>query len=240
MGHKVSSVAGVRSDRYYESGNAINEIWVGDVEVISRLPFGDSEMGQAAWPKGGWPKIPWRNFVIPMRRGIKFTNKPKKIQSEHWTMIGLIMGVHIALMVFSVSLIRWRTARSHALRCSLQARDVRYHKKARVIYFADLWMCLFILSLGLSAAIWGFIIWAQLNEALGAQAKLVALQVLDALLLGLAIFRTAQGFLSVWTGWRRAAVRGDEEVAVELGVLERRESWRSKGTVSLDSSSNVF
>lgn len=224
MGHKVSSIAGVRSDRYYEPGNAINEVWVGDVEVISRLPFGDSEMGQAAWPEGGWPKIPWRNFVIPMKRGIKFTDKPKKIQSEHWSMIGLILGVHIALLVFSAVLLRWRTARSHALRRSLQARDARYHKRARVIHFVDLCICIFILAVGLSVAIWGFVIWAQLNEALGAQAKVVTLQILDVFLLGLAIYRTAQGCLSVWASWRRAAVMADEEVAVELGVLGRREA----------------
>lgn len=68
MGHNVSAIAGVKSSNFYEQGNAINEIWVDDVELISRLPFGDSDLGQAGWPKGGWPKIPWHQFIIPLKR----------------------------------------------------------------------------------------------------------------------------------------------------------------------------
>jgi hypothetical protein len=68
MGAKISAVHGVKSDHFYDQGNAINEIWVGDVEIISRLPFGDSDLEQAGWPAGGWPKIPWHQFVIPMRK----------------------------------------------------------------------------------------------------------------------------------------------------------------------------
>lgn len=70
MGHKVSVVKGVKSGNFYEQGNAINEIWVGDVEIISRLPFGDSDIGQAGWPPGNWPKIPWHQFIIPLRRDL--------------------------------------------------------------------------------------------------------------------------------------------------------------------------
>ncbi|RHZ64865.1 hypothetical protein CDV55_103953 [Aspergillus turcosus] len=68
MGNKVSAVHGVKSDHYYEKGNGINEIWIGDVELISRLPFGASDLEQAAWPIGDWPKIPWHNFIIPLKR----------------------------------------------------------------------------------------------------------------------------------------------------------------------------
>lgn len=70
MGHNVSVVKGVKSGNFYEQGNAINEIWVGDVELISRLPFGDSDIGQAGWPPGNWPKIPWHQFIIPLRRDL--------------------------------------------------------------------------------------------------------------------------------------------------------------------------
>ncbi|PWY82898.1 hypothetical protein BO70DRAFT_404430 [Aspergillus heteromorphus CBS 117.55] len=69
MGHKISVIHGVKSENYYRPGNAINEIWVGDVELISRLPFTDSDMAQASWPKGQFPKIPWHNFIIPLKRG---------------------------------------------------------------------------------------------------------------------------------------------------------------------------
>ncbi|KAJ5543416.1 hypothetical protein N7535_005843 [Penicillium sp. DV-2018c] len=74
MGNKVSAVRGVKSDHFYNQGNAINEIWVGDVEIISRLPFGDSDLEQAGWPIGGFPKIPWRHFIIPMHKRDEVTN----------------------------------------------------------------------------------------------------------------------------------------------------------------------
>ncbi|OJI96572.1 hypothetical protein ASPVEDRAFT_78338 [Aspergillus versicolor CBS 583.65] len=70
MGQKISAVHGVKSDDFTQPGNAVNEIWVGDTEVISRLPFGDNDIEQAGWPKDGMPKIPWHNFIIPMKRGI--------------------------------------------------------------------------------------------------------------------------------------------------------------------------
>lgn len=68
MGQKVSVVHGVKSENFYQQGNAINEIWLGDVELISRLPFGDSELEQAGWPADDWPKIPWHQFIIPLKR----------------------------------------------------------------------------------------------------------------------------------------------------------------------------
>ncbi|KAL4989544.1 hypothetical protein BDW68DRAFT_195854 [Aspergillus falconensis] len=71
MGKKLSVVKGVRSENYTEPGNAVNEIWVGDTELISRLPFGSSDMDQAGWPKNGVPKIPWHNFIIPMKRDLE-------------------------------------------------------------------------------------------------------------------------------------------------------------------------
>ena len=70
MGQKISAVHGVKSGDFYKQGNAINEIWVGDVELISRLPFGDSDLGQAGWPRGSWPKIPWHQFIIPLKREV--------------------------------------------------------------------------------------------------------------------------------------------------------------------------
>ncbi|PTU23273.1 hypothetical protein P175DRAFT_0499810, partial [Aspergillus ochraceoroseus IBT 24754] len=69
MGQKISAVNGVKSDNYFEPGNAINQIWYGDVEMISRLPFGDTDMGQAGWASG-FPKIPWHDFIIPLKRDL--------------------------------------------------------------------------------------------------------------------------------------------------------------------------
>lgn len=69
MGHKFSAVNGVKSENYTQPGNAINQIWAGDTEIISRLPFGDSDMEQAGWSEKGAPKIPWHNFIIPLKRG---------------------------------------------------------------------------------------------------------------------------------------------------------------------------
>ncbi|KAJ6000565.1 hypothetical protein N7481_000974 [Penicillium waksmanii] len=70
MGHNVSSVHGVKSSDIYAPGNAVNEIWVDNVELISRLPFGDSDLGQAGWPPDDWPKIPWHQFIIPLKRNL--------------------------------------------------------------------------------------------------------------------------------------------------------------------------
>ncbi|KAJ5278860.1 hypothetical protein N7478_004232 [Penicillium angulare] len=84
MGHNVSAIAGVKSPNFYEQGNAINEIWVDDVELISRLPFGDSDLGQAGWPKGSWPKIPWHQFIIPLKRDLtQFSNNTMPESATH-------------------------------------------------------------------------------------------------------------------------------------------------------------
>ena len=53
MGNKVSAVTIVKSPNFHKPGNAVNEIWVGDFEVISRLPFGDSDNGTSGLAKGG-------------------------------------------------------------------------------------------------------------------------------------------------------------------------------------------
>jgi hypothetical protein len=94
MGNKVSAVHGVKSDHFYDQGNAINEIWVGDVEIVSRLPFGDSDQEQAGWPAGGVPKIPWHHFIIPMHkrdevgnmsgRDIFLNNQYRQCTCEGW------------------------------------------------------------------------------------------------------------------------------------------------------------
>ncbi|CAG8892939.1 unnamed protein product [Penicillium egyptiacum] len=81
MGNKVSAVHGVKSDHFYDQGNAVNEIWVGDVEVISRLPFGDSDLEQAGWPPGDFPKIPWHHFIIPMRKRDEANNMTARVPS---------------------------------------------------------------------------------------------------------------------------------------------------------------
>ncbi|WEW58340.1 hypothetical protein PRK78_003808 [Emydomyces testavorans] len=67
MGNKITTVNGVRSPNFFAPGNGVNEVWIGGVEIISRLPFGDSDMAQAGWPKGEYPKIPWHPFIIPLR-----------------------------------------------------------------------------------------------------------------------------------------------------------------------------
>ncbi|KGO67143.1 hypothetical protein PITC_020490 [Penicillium italicum] len=81
MGNKISAVHGVKSDHFYDQGNAVNEIWVGDVEVISRLPFGDSDLEQAGWPKGDFPKIPWHHFIIPMHKRDEASNMTASVPS---------------------------------------------------------------------------------------------------------------------------------------------------------------
>ncbi|KAJ5636695.1 uncharacterized protein N7484_010008 [Penicillium longicatenatum] len=86
MGHNISSINGVKSDNFYEQGNGINEIWVDDLEVISRLPFGDSDLGQAGWPAGNWPKIPWHQFIIPLKRDLNSTSNVKRVNVSNNTL----------------------------------------------------------------------------------------------------------------------------------------------------------
>ncbi|OQE39160.1 hypothetical protein PENCOP_c007G03045 [Penicillium coprophilum] len=82
MGNKVSAVNGVKSEHFYDQGNAVNEIWVGDVEVISRLPFGDSDLEQAGWPVGDFPKIPWHHFIIPMQKRDETSNMTAELPNS--------------------------------------------------------------------------------------------------------------------------------------------------------------
>lgn len=66
----VSSIHGVKTPDFYAPGNAVNEIWIDKFELVSRLPFGDSDLGQASWPPHDWPKIPWHQFIIPLKRDL--------------------------------------------------------------------------------------------------------------------------------------------------------------------------
>ncbi|KAL1957414.1 hypothetical protein VTO42DRAFT_5982 [Malbranchea cinnamomea] len=75
MGNKISVRTGIKSPNIYHPGNARNEIWIGNLEIISRLPFGDSDIAQAGWPKGDYPKVPWRPFIIPLRAVVSKTAK---------------------------------------------------------------------------------------------------------------------------------------------------------------------
>ncbi|KAJ5363988.1 uncharacterized protein N7496_009701 [Penicillium cataractarum] len=121
MGHKVSVVKGVKSGNFYEQGNAINEIWVGDVEIISRLPFGDSDIGQAGWPPGNWPKIPWHQFIIPLRRDLNtvqcsslecHSDSIAKLSATYETSLLLTSLVLLPAVVLSILLVlRYRRAR---------------------------------------------------------------------------------------------------------------------------------
>ncbi|KAI5288927.1 hypothetical protein KEM54_004666 [Ascosphaera aggregata] len=70
MGNKVSSLTGVRSSHFYEPGNAVNEIWLGDFELISHLPFGAPDIDQTGFQKDThYPMIPWKPFLIPLSGG---------------------------------------------------------------------------------------------------------------------------------------------------------------------------
>lgn len=95
MGHKFSAVNGVKSDNFYNQGNAINEIWLGNVELISRLPFGDSDRGQAGWPPGSWPKIPWHQFVIPLKRDMELVNTTVSIVGNNITVTDILQIVEM-------------------------------------------------------------------------------------------------------------------------------------------------
>lgn len=75
MGNKVSSISGVRSNQLYKPGNGVNQIWVGDFEIVSRLPFGASDMSQASLSGKKYPSIPWRPFLIPLSASNQTTKR---------------------------------------------------------------------------------------------------------------------------------------------------------------------
>ncbi|KAL4891667.1 hypothetical protein BDV59DRAFT_61948 [Aspergillus ambiguus] len=215
MGHKLSAVTGAKTDRYYEPGNAINEVWVGDVEIISRLPFGDSETRQASWPEGGWPKIPWRNFVIPMKRAIKFTDH-QRIKQREWKLIVLILISHLVLLMFASFLSPWSRARTTEMRRLLMSGDTAYRTKARNMYILEIAVSILIIVMGLTVSVRGLIIWAEIKWRTGRHVSLLTLQVLDFFLLALTLFRTIKFFLTAWRNWRRVCAMRDVETGVEL------------------------
>ncbi|KAF9885766.1 hypothetical protein FE257_012348 [Aspergillus nanangensis] len=122
MGHKVSAVTGVKSDNYYDPGNAINEVWVGDVEVISRMPFGDSDIGQAGWTEDGVPKIPWKNFIIPMKRDMSAASSSVTVDPVYeyiksmapYTMAFYLSLIGISLVIELYAFVgKYRQKKSH-------------------------------------------------------------------------------------------------------------------------------
>lgn len=106
----VSSIHGVKTPDFYAPGNAVNEIWIDKFELVSRLPFGDSDMGQASWPPHDWPKIPWHQFIIPLKRDLETLEHTASITKStdenmyrffgiNWTLFGLSFKWCILLFI---------------------------------------------------------------------------------------------------------------------------------------------
>jgi hypothetical protein len=224
MGHKISTVHGVKSEDYYKPGNAINEIWLGDVELISRLPFGDSDLAQAAWPIRGWPKIPWHNFIIPWKRSLdsqEFVDDVRQVPEEKpggetkdtgGVRIGRWPLSHTAAMAAAASalsvIVMVAFYFPHRLRSSAPRfrgsagideglGHARTRKRAYAIRAA---VATFSLLLGLAGAVLGFYIVGWMDGGWD-KPLLIVLDALWALFIAIGFVFSANAVGSLWRDW---------------------------------------
>ncbi|KKK13632.1 hypothetical protein AOCH_007307 [Aspergillus ochraceoroseus] len=210
MGQKISAVNGVKSDNYFEPGNAINQIWYGDVEMISRLPFGDTDMGQAGWASG-FPKIPWHDFIIPLKRDLNTTtvdNPAAGCCPISLIRHDLVLGVFIyCLGVTAIAIFT-----SHILKFPADIRrvipryspDITYTRSrarlhAGAVLFSTLYLVVGLVALWLEYSSWSVLIHVfNLSKKVAVSMMLVYMAARGAGL-GLAIEVTVE----LWHDWRR-------------------------------------
>lgn len=248
MGHKVSVIHGVKTQDYYRPGNAINEIWLGHLELISRLPFGDSDLGQAGWPAGGWPKIPWHNFIIPLRRRAKRgvgdqggnsdqlriqTQLPLSVRDENWILCILFQldslmpfFVLFTLAVVSYSfpvVLRRKTPPYDCIRGNEKSGQRRKGYELRA------WLAAFFLTMGLVLAVLDIQALIDVQE-LGIVSNSVTVSLLVAWLATniVGLWHSARAVYSFWVDLRETPHQHensrlfdhDEEVGASSALVE--------------------
>jgi hypothetical protein len=233
MGNKVSAIHGVKSDHYYEKGNGINEIWVGDVELISRLPFGDSDLAQAAWPIGGWPKIPWHNFIIPLkRRALSAMESLSPSDDEHHQMskrtapdsgppfhlsrVSLIVAVSVLSSMFMVAIYLPIFVRRHTASYGWQA-DIARRREQKRRFATRAGIATMALAVSLVIAILQFHVWTLIRFVFAPKsAKFQILEVLWIAVGCVGLFYSAKAVTLLWLDLRdarRATVEESQNVS---------------------------
>ncbi|EDP55780.1 hypothetical protein KXW98_004974 [Aspergillus fumigatus] len=242
MGNKVSAIHGVKSDHFYEKGNGINEIWIGDVELISRLPFGDSDLAQAAWPIGGWPKIPWHNFIIPLkRRALSAIESFSPGNNEHHQMskraapdsgppfhlsrVSLIVAVSVLSSMFMVAIYLPIFVRRHtASSGSSWQPDIARRREQTRRFATRAGIATMALAVSLVIAILQVHIWTLIRFVFAPKsAKFQILEVLWIAVGCVGLFYSVKAVTLLWLDLRdarRAAV--EESPNVSNGVIEKQ------------------
>lgn len=244
MGHKASVIHGVRSEDYYKPGNAINEIWLGHLELISRLPFGDSDLAQAGWPAGGWPKIPWHNFIIPLkRRGLVETNGDSQDQNREtlaaaagdrsegrWWLFGhddftsqttsLIPGLamfFLFVLAFALPVVLRRYTLPHD-----RVRGIDKCKQRRDGCAIRTCIAIISLVIGLLLSLLDLQALADVgHQGIVDDSALVLLQVVAAVACGIGICSSVRAAYSLWVDWRGISrLLGEDDIVAESVLLD--------------------
>ena len=243
MGHKVSVIHGVRSEDYYKPGNAVNEIWIGHLELISRLPFGDSDMGQAGWPHGGFPKIPWHNFIIPLKRrglveadgnnryperlagGEQSGDRPSLsgsdigLASQTMSLVPALVMLSFVILAFGLPVVLRRYTPPHEW---VRGDGIEKCKQRRDGYSIRTCIAIIALITGLLLSL----LLLQTLEGVGQlgilnDSVLVLVQVVVVVAAGVGFCYSVRAAYSLWVDWRRVSRRlGEDDIVSESAMIE--------------------
>lgn len=209
MGHKVSVVHGVKSDDFFKPGNAINEIWLGRLEIISRLPFGDSDMGQAGWHSGGFPKIPWHNFIIPLKRRAEQKSVGEEAINEATMQLSFPVVILLCVVVVACALpvmVRRQTPSSWDRICKtdLSRRDNGLGGHGYAVR-----ACIATISLAMGLVVLAPLVMDARGSGLGQASGSVMAFV--SVVMGVIVILGVRAVFSLWMDWRRISRQEDDD-----------------------------
>lgn len=226
MGNKVSVIRGVKSNDYYKPGNAINEIWLGHLELISRLPFGDSDLGQSAWPTGGWPKIPWHNFIIPLKRrgldepdGDYLPASADVLSFETAALISAWVLLFLVVLAYSTPVVLRKYSIPYDM---IHGKDKVAQRKGGYALRAYLATSALFLGLVLSVMdLQALVVTRRLGITSGS--NLMLLQVLTAFVSMVGLWYAIKAVFSLWADWRKISrQKVDDDIGPPSAVLEEK------------------
>lgn len=207
MGHKVSVVHGVKSDDFFKSGNAINEIWLGRLEIISRLPFGDSDLGQAGWRSGGFPKIPWHNFIIPLKRRAEQSvgEGVDKVTMQLSLPVVILLSVVVVACALPMVVRRRTPSSCERIPCEtdLRKRDNGLGGNGYAVR-----ACIATISLAMGLVVLAPLVMDARGSGLGYASGSTMVFVL--VVIGVMVILAIRAVFTLWMDWRRICRRDDD------------------------------